>query len=49
MLYGMLAQAAFCVPALTPFVAKGYGERSAPVFFQMESGERRKIDCSSGV
>ena len=45
----MLAEAATCVPALTPFVAKCYGEMSAPEFFQMESGERRKIDCSSGV
>ena len=45
----MLAEAASCVPALTPFVAKFYGEMSAPVFFQMESGERRKMDCSSGV
>ena len=45
----MLAEAATCVPALTPFVAKCYGKLSAPVFFQMESGERRKIDCSSGV
>ena len=45
----MLAEASTCVPALTPFVAKCYGEMPAPVFFQMESGERRKIDCSSGV
>ena len=45
----MLAEAATFVPALTPVVAKCYGEMSAPVFFQMESGERRKIDCSSGV
>ena len=45
----MLAEAATCVPALTPFVAKCYGDMSAPGFFQMESGERRKIDCSSGV
>ena len=45
----MVAEAATCVPVLTPFVAKFYGEMSAPVFFQMESGERRKIDCSSGV
>ena len=37
------------MPALTPFVAKCIGEMSAPVFFQMESGKRRKIDCSSGV
>ena len=45
----VLEEAATCVPALTPFVAKCYGERSATVFFQMDSGERRKIDCSSGV
>ena len=45
----MPAEAATCEPALTPFVAKCYGEMSAPVFFQMESGERRKIDCSGGV
>ena len=45
----MLAEAATCVPALTPFVAKCFGEMSAPVFFHMQSGERRKIDCSSGV
>ena len=45
----VFAEAATCVPALTPFVAKCYGERSTTVFFQMDSGERRKIDCSSGV
>ena len=45
----MLAEAATCVPALTPFVAKYYHEVSAPVFFQMEPAERRKIACSSGV
>ena len=45
----MLAEAATYVPVLTPFVAKCYGERSATVFSQMDSGERRKIDCSSGV
>ena len=45
----MLAEAATCVPALTPFVAKYYGEIYTPVFFQMESGERRKVDYSSGV
>ena len=45
----MLTETAICEPALTPFVAKCYGEMSAPVFFQMESGERRKIDCSSGA
>ena len=45
----MLAEETTCVPALTPSVAKYYGEMAAPVFFQMESGERRKIDCYSGV
>ena len=35
----MLAEAANCVPALTPFVAKYYGTRSAGVFFRMDSGE----------
>ena len=45
----VLAEAATCVPALTPVVAKCYGERPAPVFFHMNSGERRRIDCSSGV
>ena len=45
----MRAKAATCVPALTPFVAKCYSERSATVFFQMDSGERCKIDFSSGV
>ena len=29
----MLAEAATCVPALTPFVAKCHGEMPAPVFF----------------
>ena len=31
------------------FVAKCYGERPPTVFFQTDSGERRKIDCSSRV
>ena len=28
------------MPALTLFVAKCYGERSLPVFFQMDLGDR---------
>ena len=44
-----LAEAAICVPALAPLVAKYHGERSASVFFQMEPGERRIIDCSSEI
>ena len=44
----MLAEAATCVPALTPFAVKCYGEM-LPVLFQMKSGETRKVDCSSGV
>ena len=45
----MLSEAANCVPALTPFVAKSYGTRPADVFFRMDSGETRTIACSSGV
>ena len=45
----MLAEAANCVPALTPFVAKCYGTRPADVFFRVDSGETRTIACSSGV
>ena len=45
----VVAEAANCVPALTPFVAKCYGTRPADVFFRMESGETRTIACSSGV
>ncbi|CAN0536487.1 unnamed protein product, partial [Scytosiphon promiscuus] len=46
----VLAEAATCGPALTPFIEKcSYGERPAPVFFQIDSGERRKIERSSGV
>ena len=45
----VLAEAATCVPALTPFVAKYNSERPAPVFLQMDSGERLGIDCFSGV
>ena len=45
----VLAEAASCVPALTPFVAKYNSERPAPVFLQMDSGERLGIDCFSGV
>lgn len=39
-----IAEAAIFVSTLTQFV-----DRSAPVFFQMESGERRETDCSSVV
>ena len=45
----VLAEAANCVPALTPFVAKCYGTRPADVFFRMDSGDSRTITCSSGV
>ena len=45
----VLAEAANCVPALTPFMAKCYGTRPADVFFRMDSGETRTIACSSGV
>ena len=45
----VLTEAATYVPDLTPFVDKWYGKTSAPVFYQMDSGERRKIYCSSGM
>ena len=45
----MLEQVTACTPALTGFVAKCYGERPASVFFQMDSGERTKLECSRGV
>ena len=37
------------MPALTPFIAKCYGEKPDSTFFQMDSGEGCKVDCSSGV
>lgn len=36
----VLAEAAICVSALMPFVAKCYGESPAPVLSPMDSGER---------
>ena len=45
----MLEPVAACMPALTGSVAKFYGERPASVFFQVESGERTKLECSRGV
>ena len=45
----MLEQVAACTPALTGFVAKCYGERPASVFFQMDSGERAKLEYSLEV
>ena len=31
------------------FVAKGSGERPSSLLFQMDSGERTKLECSGGV
>ena len=45
----VLGEATTCVPELMPFIAKCYGERPAPIFFPMASGERRQTECSSGV
>ena len=45
----ILDQVAACTPALTEFVAKCYGERPTAVFFQMDSGEKTKLECSRGV
>ena len=41
----MLEQVAACTPTLTGFVSKCYGEKPASVFFQMDSGERTKLEC----
>lgn len=35
--------------AFTPSIDKRYGERIFSVFLRMDSGERHKIDCSSGI
>ena len=45
----VLAEETNCVPALTPLVSKSYGTRPVDVFFRMNSGETRKIACSSDV
>lgn len=45
----VLAEGATCKLVLTPFITDSYGERPAIVFFGMDSGERRKVDFSSGV
>ena len=45
----MLEQVAACTPALTGFVAKYYGGRPASLFFQMDSGETTKLECSRRV
>ncbi|CAN0534910.1 unnamed protein product, partial [Scytosiphon promiscuus] len=45
----ILEHAATCTPALTESVAKCNGERPASVFFQMDSVERSKLECSRGV
>ena len=45
----MLEQVAASTPALTGFVARCYGERPAYVLFQIDSGERTKLECPRGV
>lgn len=45
----MLEAASISVSGLTPSIAKCHGERRAPVLFQMDSREGRKLDCSSEV
>ena len=45
----MLEQVAACTPAFTGFVVKCYGEKPASVVFQIDSGERTKLECSRGV
>ena len=45
----VLSEAANCVPALTMFVTKCYGTKTAEVLYRMESGETRTIASSSDV
>ena len=45
----VLAEVASYGPELTPVVAKCYAERCAHVFFRMDSGGHRTINCSRGV
>lgn len=45
----VLSEADIYVPVLTPLAVKCCGETSTPLFFQVESGERRKVGCSSGI
>ncbi|CAN0511751.1 unnamed protein product, partial [Laminaria digitata] len=44
----MLERMAACTPALSEFIAKVLS-RPASVLFQMDSGERTKLECSRGV
>lgn len=48
-LVAVLAEAPPCVPGLSRFIAKCYGERPTPVFLQTDSGERRNVAGSSGL
>lgn len=45
----MLERVAVCTLALTRFLDKLYDERSASVFFQIDSGEWTKPERSRGV
>ena len=45
----VLEQVAACSPALMGIAARCYGERPASVFFQMDSRERTKLECSRRV
>ena len=45
----VLEQVAACSPALMGIAARCYGERPASVFFQMDSRERTKLECSRKV
>lgn len=49
----MLAEAATCVPALTPLIAKCYGERPSPMFLPRRirgTGVRSTVpvECTQG-
>ena len=45
----IMAQAAKSLPNLVPYIARCYDEVPATAVYEMDSGERRKLQCTSGV
>ena len=45
----IMAQAAKSTPDLVEYVARCYDEIPAKAVFEMDSGERRTIECTTGV
>ncbi|CAN0297354.1 unnamed protein product [Scytosiphon promiscuus] len=44
-----MKQAAKNIPDLVGYIAKSYDENPATAVYEMDSAERRTIDCRSGV